>query len=672
MRLPRLFRNARRRFDFSIANVSFLFFFLSLISLLAAWLVYLPGLSGPFLFDDWANLPVLGYFGPVDNWPVFWRYITAGIADPTGRPIAQLSFLLDAHNWPADPYPFKRTNLLLHLLNGLLLYRLILELNLVLGLVRRSAHWVALLAAAAWLLHPLWVSTVLYVVQRQALLVATWSLLAMLGYLHGRKLMTGHPVRGLAWMSSSLVVGTLLAFFSKANGSLLPLLMALMELVLLQGRATYAPPARFLPTWRVWRILFFALPASAVAVGLLLQIPGAVESAAEIRSFTLLQRVLTQPRILLDYLQLIFFPRPYTTGLFNDAYPFSTDPWHPWTTLPAMLIVAASIVMAWRLRKRFPVMAFSLLFFFSGHLVESTVLPLELYFEHRNYVPSLFLFWPLSWALVRTPVLRKPLKVGIAATFLATLALFTWLRADLWGNGEQQAYLWARLHPSSPRAQTQAALYDIDRHRYTSAARRLEKVLQSRHDSVQAALNLISARCALGSLSPADMKNAEQALADSRGARRLLFNWVPKVLSTYTGDRNCEGLDEASVTELLEAAARNPQFQTLGGRQDLTFLRGRILLHYGHPQEALDLFKQTIEIDPKPEVVLELAAGFARKGYKKEALELLRFGRQKWHVHEDYGFNMQSLHEWILHEQGYWEGEFLYHEKILNKELGKQ
>ena len=60
--------------------------------LIAAWLAYAPGLSGAFLFDDFANLPSLGNYGPVDNHAAFWRYITSGFADPTGRPLSLLSF----------------------------------------------------------------------------------------------------------------------------------------------------------------------------------------------------------------------------------------------------------------------------------------------------------------------------------------------------------------------------------------------------------------------------------------------------------------------------------------------------------------------------------------------------------------------------------------------------
>src|SRR5678815_3737500 len=92
----------------------------SFILLLLAW-AYWPGLAGPFLFDDYGNLDVLGAYGHIRTWPDFLYYLPSGNADPTGRPIALLSFLLDAHSWPADPWPFKRTNLVLHLFNAALL-----------------------------------------------------------------------------------------------------------------------------------------------------------------------------------------------------------------------------------------------------------------------------------------------------------------------------------------------------------------------------------------------------------------------------------------------------------------------------------------------------------------------------------------------------------------------
>ena len=163
----------------------FVWLVILLIVLAACW----PGLRGGFLFDDFANLLTLGATGPIDHWPTFWRYITSGTADPTGRPLTLLSFLLDARNWPADPYPFKRTSLILHLLNGALLAALLRQLGLTAfgRVAQRRIEMAAVLGAAFWLLHPLFVSTTLYIVQREAMLPATFTLLGLLVWLRGRR-----------------------------------------------------------------------------------------------------------------------------------------------------------------------------------------------------------------------------------------------------------------------------------------------------------------------------------------------------------------------------------------------------------------------------------------------------------------------------------------------------
>ncbi|MHB8447346.1 MAG: hypothetical protein ACYC9P_05415, partial [Rudaea sp.] len=209
-------------------------FWFSLIPALGtAAFVYWPGLHGTFLFDDFANLPALGDFGPIDNWTAFWRYITSGFADPTGRPLALLSFLIDAHNWPADPYPFKRTSLILHLLNGFLLALLLRRLGQTLHGKSLRIDISAVLGAALWLLHPLFVSTTLYVVQREAMLPATFVLLGLIGWCKGRESVAQGHASGL-WLSAiSIIVCTALALASKANGALLPLLCWLTDAIVL-------------------------------------------------------------------------------------------------------------------------------------------------------------------------------------------------------------------------------------------------------------------------------------------------------------------------------------------------------------------------------------------------------------------------------------------------------
>ena len=159
------------------------------ILLIVGWLAYWPGRNGPFLFDDFSNLAPLGDYGQIDTWWKAVAYVTSGFAGPTGRPLALATFLLDARNWPAAPEAFKLTNVAIHLLNGALLAGLCAALARALGLTRRPAAWAGVLAAGLWLLDPFWVSTTLYVVQRMAMLAATFVFAGLWGYAHGRALL---------------------------------------------------------------------------------------------------------------------------------------------------------------------------------------------------------------------------------------------------------------------------------------------------------------------------------------------------------------------------------------------------------------------------------------------------------------------------------------------------
>jgi len=357
---------------------------LVLLGALAA-AMYAPGLRGGFLFDDYANLPALGESGPIVHWAIFWRYITSGHADPTGRPLTMLTFLLDARNWPANPYPFKRDNLILHLFNGLLLAQLLLQLG---RLVVRDGNpkrieTAAILGTAFWLLHPLFVSTTLYIVQREAMLPVSFTLLGLLLWLRGREALLRNRIAiGLFWIVLGLGACTLLGVLSKANGILLPALALVLEYALL--RSTSNPPPQGL-TYRRIMLLFAWLPAAIVACYLLDQaFNGLVYGISAARPWTLGQRLLTEPRVLMDYLGLLWLPRPFTPGLFNDQVQVSTSLWSPITTLPALLAVAGLIAAAWHWRHQHPALAAAVLFYFVGQSLESSTVALELYFEHRN------------------------------------------------------------------------------------------------------------------------------------------------------------------------------------------------------------------------------------------------------------------------------------------------
>ena len=411
-----------------------------------------PGLQGEFLLDDFLNLRPLGIYGGVSDWETFRLFVFNGTSGPTGRPLALSSFLLDDNAWPSHAGWFKPTNLAIHLLCGLLLCWCTLRLLRAHEFEERDAQWIAIFSGGCWLLHPLMVSTTLYVVQRMTQLAALFVFAGIAGYLNGRALLPARPRAAYAWMTISFGLGTLLAVFSKENGALLPLLLLVVEFCL--PRTPSRPPPSAL-----WRAVCLLLPSLAL-MGYLASLIDFSPDAWPERPFDQPERLWSEARIMWEYLQLLFIPKIEGRGLFQDGYAISKGWLTPWTTLPSAFGIAALFGAALWMRRRWPLAALSLLFFFAGHLLESSVVGLELYFEHRNYLSAAFLFLPLGQGLLFLAKKTKPaLAFVVGGLILSLLAGLTLERARLWQDADQLMIYWAVSNPDSPRAQN--ALADI-------------------------------------------------------------------------------------------------------------------------------------------------------------------------------------------------------------------
>lgn len=621
--------------------------------LVAGWLCYLPGLHGDFLFDDFVNLPALGATGPVDNMAAFWRYITSGTADPTGRPLALLSFLLDARDWPADPATLLRTNLVLHLINGALLFALLRTLGRWLDGACARTDAAAVLGAGLWLLHPLFVSTTLYIVQREAMLPVTCMLLGLLAWLHGRRLLADCPRAGMAWMVFGIGLGTLLALLSKANGALLPVLAWVLDATILRQSAPDPATARRL---RQLRLVLLVLPSLAIFAYVLSQLTH-LGDALDTRPWTIGERLLTEPRVLLDYLRLLVVPRALSTGLYNDAYVFSTGLLQPPTTLPALLVVLGLVVAGFALRRPAPALAAALLFYFAGHLLESTTIPLELYFEHRNYLPAVLLGWPLARAVCRWQVagwVRGLVAIGL----LTVLAAITWQRSALWADQDQMALLWAAQNPASSRAQATAASFQSRAGHADQAMARLAGPWRQQPDDLQLALNYVNAACAVRGLHPYEVDAVAVALRTATEGDQLLYRWLGRALDTaQTGQ--CQGIDLAVIGRWIDAARANPRLADMPGRQqDLHALSGRLALARGDAATALAEFNRGLDASPTPQAAAKQAALLASSSALDQALAHLDHYAAIEHQREPAtGWNMQRIHAWVLARQGFWQHE---------------
>lgn len=442
----------------SISRSKVLFLLAGLLTLALGVAVYLPGLPGDFVFDDFANIvnnPAVR--SPILSLDGLWQSVLAAPMGGLLRPISMLSFILNSEWFGLSPATFKAVNIVVHLGCGILLWCVARELLRAYASVNRrdignvTLQWLSLAATALWLVHPLNLTVVLYSVQRETSLAALFTALAILAYLAGRRRQEHGKGRVLIWLISPLC--TLLGMLSKENAALTPLYLLVIEWTVLRFQSRDERGRREL-YW--YFTVFLLLPMLAVA-GLMVARPGFFLAGYAARDFTLYQRLLSESRIVLDYLRWLAMPDLSQLGLFHDDILPSRGLLQPVSTIPSLAGVIALIAAAIWLRRRLPLLSFGILWFFAGQLMESTVLPLELVFEHRNYLPSFGLILGIvgtvyPWA---DGLGYGRLAKGLLGMAVAVLALTTAMRSLEWRSDLSFAQYESQHHPHSPRALTE-------------------------------------------------------------------------------------------------------------------------------------------------------------------------------------------------------------------------
>ncbi|MDX2505495.1 MAG: hypothetical protein QNL62_13610 [Gammaproteobacteria bacterium] len=427
--------------------------------------IYLPGLNGSFEFDDIANI-IVNKALVVDD---FSFQALQDIAQSrsnnsgSGRPISFLSFALNINTTGFDPYYFKLSNLLIHICNGFLVFifiKLLLARGHVINTKPRNQVivYLALASSALWLVHPIQLTSVLYIVQRMNSLSALFLLLTFIVYLRGRE--RSQAQGGTMWGTLLLVsLLTALAVLSKENGALAPLFLLIIETYSFKFKTRNRTDFLLL-------VIFFCL-----TLGLLLHyvLPAQpVSRWSEVisgRHFSLSERLLTELRVVWLYVSLILTPVSEHFAIFHDYWPVSRSLINPISTLISLVALVGSVFLGLLVRHRYPFLLFGVLWFLAGHIMESAFIPLELIHEHRNYLPSLGILFALVlflYQLLKIPVQkpwheRKNLTLFMLCYFLC-FAIFSWTtyqRSVEWSSEMRHAIAEVKNHPDSARANYQ-------------------------------------------------------------------------------------------------------------------------------------------------------------------------------------------------------------------------
>jgi hypothetical protein len=430
---------------------------------LLVWAAYAPGLAGGFLLDDFENFTQLERYARGEV--AWWGPIVSNGSGPLGRPISMASFVATVAAGGHVPKSYLLGNLGLHLAIGAMLGILVTLMARLDQRLARHAGAFGAGIALLWLALPIHVSTVLYPVQRMAQMSTLFLVLGLTMFVTLRARLAEVPgSRTTPWLLLAGISGlALIGGLAKENGLLLPLLCLGLELTLFARMGDGRALAMRIHTVTMGVPTVLAIVALVVAHDRLL-------GAYATRDFSLVERVLTQPRALWDYVGAILLPSGPKLGIYQDGFAPSRGILSPWTTLPAILGWLIVVAAAWMARRTAPLAAAGAALFLGGHALESSIFPLELYFEHRNYLPSIGVLLTIGGAVpalgsaLGTPTAAFRRAISIAPAALAVVMLVAvWGRAGVWGSPDLLIAQSEATRPDSPRVQAAIAARAIEK-----------------------------------------------------------------------------------------------------------------------------------------------------------------------------------------------------------------
>jgi tetratricopeptide (TPR) repeat protein len=313
------------------------------------------------------------------------------------------------------------------------------------------------------------------------------------------------------------------------------------------------------------------------------------------RTFTLTERLLTEGRVLFFYISLIVAPRLNDLGLLHDDIPISTSLWTPWTTLPALAGLLTLTVLAIALRRRLPMVCLGVLWFLAGHLLESTIFPLEIAHEHRNYLASLGILLACAGIMESASTrLATPWPRWLLPLLVLAFASITYVRSTHWSNATNLFYYEAVHHPNSPGATAGLANLLLAQGRYDDSVQAMRTA--SRQAPTEPAFLISLQTVAAKRNQPIDPADSQEIL--TRLAAQpitAVTKWALSNASECLLDE-CKTLQKPMETWMRLLLDRLPNNKADGSYY--YYFLGRAYLGQGLVNEAIDAYRRSYDLDP--------------------------------------------------------------------------
>jgi len=599
--------------NYQVKN-DYTYWLIFILLLILTFAVYSNSLESSWHLDDYSNIIERStlHVNSLDTKSLYYTLFKDGSAyKKLYRSIPCLSFAINWYFGKNSVTGYHIVNVFIHFITAFTLFSTLCNIFR----TPRLKHIhpdigmaISVLATVFWAVNPIQVQAVTYIVQRMTSMAAMFYLFSIYFYLKGRVKYAGF--KSFAWYTICFFC-YLCALTSKENTALLPVSLLLVEILFFRDIAK--------PADRKTILTISVIGLTLTGFAALFILNGKISSLLagySIRPFTIQERLLTEPRVVLFYLSQIFYPVPHRFSIDHDIV-VSGSLLHPWTTLPSLLLVIVLLMAGiYQARKR-PLFSFGILFFLLNHIVESTIVPLELIFEHRNYLPSLFLYLPVSAGLIalvhyfdKNKFIGRLIKLSVFLV-LAGFCFSTYIRNMDWATEKS---LWEDAHKKAPSraraAQNLARNYYFKTGHYDKAYDLYRKsfLLESSRPDYSKALSL-NGMASIHFIK----KEYEKVIELCQKALRIDPYFEPARYNIILTFITLGDLSKASKT--INKAPTGFQF-----KHPYLFLKGFILLKHNKPDKALEFFRKALKIDPEdPQTILHMGAALSLLGETDQA-----------------------------------------------------
>jgi protein O-mannosyl-transferase len=598
--------------------------------------IYANTLNVPFHFDDKDNIQNAALRVESLDAEQFKKALSDGTLKT--RPISNLSFAFNYFIGQYRVQGYHLVNIGIHIFTGIFLYFLLL-VTFNLAVIKRhyaNGSAIALMTSLLWVAHPVATQSVTYIVQRMNSMAAMFFVLAMLLYALGRSRQISGERKNYSVPNWALLVGSglsgFLAIGSKEIAATLPLFIFLYEWYFFQDLNW-----GWLKKKLYWLVGSFLVMGGIAFIYTNGQIFNVIANSCSDRDFSTMERVFTQFRVVIYYISLIFYPNPDRLSL-DYNFPISVSLLSPPTTLLSLLVLVVLIGLAIVLARRERLLSFCILWFFGNLVIESSVICLEIIFEHRTYLPSMFLILLFVASAYRYGRHAVPVTV-VLLSVAVLLGYWTFERNKIW---KTPLALWAdsvSKHPGKARTHGNLAVAYAEKGDIALAEEEYKRALILFQEADKLDPKIAIAHGNLGNLY---MRHGRKQEAEMhlREAIRIKPDYVRALLNFGVLKRE-QGVYEEAIDAFRKAWSVVPQNGTVNKNL------GNALLRNGRSNDALPYLQKALSESPDDlEILLDLGECLASLGRIEEAIETYNSILKKDRNHGSAHYHLALLSKW--------------------------